>query len=155
MASMELSGVLGAETPAKSMGAGRAKSPCEWVSRGRDSPIDPWFGAGGEGRLQALRVFDRRYGLLALQWVQHPGRAMAGGMQRERAAGSLAKMRGTTPHILRFVDNVKSERTGCSAANALNHRRLLRTAVKPRNFSSLSLPSRLNVETNCVLVPPS
>lgn len=105
MVSMELSGVLGAGTPAKSMGAGRAKSPCEWVSRGRDSPFDPWFGAGGEGRLQALRVFDRRYGLLALKWVQHPVRAMAGGMQRERAAGSLVKMRGTTPHILRFVDN--------------------------------------------------
>lgn len=44
---------------------------------------------------------------------------MAGGMQRERAAGSLAKMRGTTPHILRFVDNVKTGETGCSAANAL------------------------------------
>ncbi len=44
---------------------------------------------------------------------------MAGGMQRERAAGSLAKMRGTTPHILRFVDNVKSGKMGCSSANAL------------------------------------
>lgn len=118
--SMKWSGVLGAGTLAKSMGAGRAKSPCEWVSRGRDGPIDPWFGAGGEGRLQALRVIDRRNGLLALKWVQHPGRAMAGGMQRERAAGSLAKMRGTTPHILRFVDNVKSGEPGCSAANAVS-----------------------------------
>ena len=90
--SMKWSGVLGAGTPAKSMGAGRAKSPCEWASRGRDSPFDPWFGAGGEGRLQALRVIDRRYDLLALKWVQYPGRAIAGGMQRERAAGSLAKI---------------------------------------------------------------
>lgn len=41
---------------------------------------------------------------------------MAGGMQRERAAGSLAKMRGTTPHILRKRDNVKPRRKSCSAA---------------------------------------
>lgn len=59
-------GSWGAGTPTKSMGAGRAKSPCEWGSGERDSSDDPWFGAGGEGRLQALRVVDRRYGLLAL-----------------------------------------------------------------------------------------
>lgn len=66
-------------------------------------PFDPWFGAGGEGRLQVLRVVDRRYGLLALKWVQYPERANAGGMQRERAAGSLAKRCCTTTHILRFA----------------------------------------------------
>lgn len=51
----------------------------------------------------SLRGIDRRYGLLALEWVRYPGRAMAGGMQRGRAAGSLAKMCGTTTHILRFT----------------------------------------------------
>lgn len=59
VASMAWSGVLGAETPTKSKGAGRAKSPCEWGSGERDSSDDPWFGAGGEGRLQVLRVMER------------------------------------------------------------------------------------------------
>lgn len=57
--SMKWSGVLGAGTLPKSMGAGRAKSPCEWGSGERDSSDDPWFGAGGEGLLQALRVMER------------------------------------------------------------------------------------------------
>ena len=39
----------------------------------------------------SLRVIDRRYGLMALEWGQSPDGARAGGMQRERAAGSLAK----------------------------------------------------------------
>ena len=99
-------GAWGQERPPSRWGAGeRRRLPCEWVSRVGDTPFDPWFGAGGEGRLQALRVIDRRYDLLALERVQYPGRAMAGGMQRERAAGSLAKMRCTTPHILRVRDN--------------------------------------------------
>lgn len=63
--SMKWSGVLGAGTPAKSMGAGRAKSP---ASDGTAKCSD------GSG------------------WVQCPGGAKAGGMQRERAAGSLAKI---------------------------------------------------------------
>jgi hypothetical protein len=62
------------------------------VQGGRDSPPDPWSGAGGEGRLQALRVIDRRYGLLARDGLNALIRAMAGGMQRGRAAGPLAKM---------------------------------------------------------------
>ncbi|WP_339635791.1 hypothetical protein [uncultured Sneathiella sp.] len=92
---------LGGRNARQADGGRESEVSREWVSRARDSPIDPWFGAGGEGRLQAMRVFDRRYGLLALKRVQHPVRAMAGGMQRERAAGSLAKMRCSTPHILR------------------------------------------------------
>ena len=58
-----------------------------------------------QGERSLPRVIDRRYDLLALERVQYPERAMAGGMQRERAAGSLAKIRCTTPHILRFADN--------------------------------------------------
>ena len=137
---MKWSGVLGAGAPAKSMGAGRAKSPCEWVSRGRDSPIDPWFGAGGEGRLQALRVIDRRNGLLALQWVQYPRRAMAGGMQRERAAGSLAKMRGTTPHILRVIDKRKTARIAAIQKVLRRHSNFVRSHPKKDCGKFVNIP---------------
>jgi len=34
----------------------------EWRWTGHNGP--PWFGAGGAGKLQAWRVFDRRYGLM-------------------------------------------------------------------------------------------
>ncbi|NCO04094.1 MAG: hypothetical protein GW903_07890 [Alphaproteobacteria bacterium] len=74
----------------------------EWVSRGGDTPLDPWFGAGGEGLLQALRVIDRRYDLLALTWAQCPERATAWGMQRGRAAVPLPRWFCTTKHILRL-----------------------------------------------------
>jgi len=56
--------------------------------KGRDSPFDRWV----QGERSLPRVVDRRYGLLALKWGQSPARAKAGGMQRERAAGSLAKI---------------------------------------------------------------
>jgi len=74
VASMEWSGVLGAGTPAKSMGC-------------RGAPKAP------------LRVLDRRYGLAALG-AQCPGGADAGGCTGARS-GPLAKMCGTTTHILR------------------------------------------------------
>ncbi|GIT93141.1 hypothetical protein JANAI62_35750 [Jannaschia pagri] len=50
-----------------------------------------WFGAGGEAYLQALRVFDRRYGLSVGVRVNPDLSRQAGGMQRGRAAGPLAK----------------------------------------------------------------
>ncbi len=105
--------------------------------KGRDSPFDPWFGAGGEGRLQALRVIDRRYDLLALEWVQYPGRAKAGGMQRERAAGSLAKMRCTTPHILRVRDKEKSGDRGVN-----QHTRVCGLQPDEPAYAALSTESR-------------
>ena len=49
----------------------------------------------------SLRVVDRRYGLLAFQGFNALEEPEAGGMQRGRAAGPLAKMCGTTTHILR------------------------------------------------------
>src|SRR5690606_28658680 len=88
-----------------------------------------WFGAGGEVNLQALRVGSRGWRNAPLSMGAGRAKsscegstgdtfgwrnkarcrwcAKAGGMQRERAAGSLAKMCGTTTHILRapIVDN--------------------------------------------------
>lgn len=60
-----------------------------------------WFGAGGEANLQALRVVNRRYGWMALEWAQCPGRATAWGMQRGRAAAPLPRWFCITKHILR------------------------------------------------------
>ena len=100
--SMKWSGGLGQERPPSRWGAGeRRRLPCEWVSRDGDTPFDPWFGAGGEGRLQALRVVDRRYGLLALERAQCPKRATGWGMQRGRAAAPLPRWCYSTTHILR------------------------------------------------------
>ena len=101
---------------------------CERVSRGGDTPLDPWFGCRVERDVsKPLRVIDRRYDLLALQWVRHPGRAMAGGIQRERAAGSLAK---------RFV----LQNTAC--APRYRHRlpcvRAGRAAVQPQRAEALT-----------------
>jgi hypothetical protein len=48
---------------------------------------------GVQGRAKSpLRVIDRRYGLLARDGLKALIRAIAGGMQRGRAAGPLAKM---------------------------------------------------------------
>tara|TARA_R110002124_G_C8972718_1_gene515354 strand:- start:4216 stop:4602 length:387 start_codon:yes stop_codon:yes gene_type:complete len=49
----------------------------------------------------SLRVVDRRYGLLASDGFNTLEEPIAEGMQRGRAAGPLAKMCGTTTHILR------------------------------------------------------
>ena len=55
----EVVGGLGGRNACQVDGCRESEVSREWVSRGHDSPIDPWFGAGGEGLLQALRVFDR------------------------------------------------------------------------------------------------
>ena len=56
-----------------------------------------------QGERSLPRVVDRRYDLLALEWVQRPERATAWGMQRGRAASPLAKMCCSTTHILRAL----------------------------------------------------
>lgn len=45
-----------------------------------------------QGERSLPRVIERRYVLLALDGVDPMTEPQAGGMQRERAAGSLAKM---------------------------------------------------------------
>jgi len=85
-------GSWGQERPPSRWVQGERSLPRVGFKGGHDSPHDPWFGAGGEGRLQALRVVDRRYDLLAQEWVQCPDGATAWGMQRGRAASPLAKM---------------------------------------------------------------
>lgn len=97
---MKWSGVLGAGTPTKSMGAGRAKSPCEWGSGERDSSDDPWFGAGGEGRLQALLVIDRRNGLLALDGFDAQKEPWLGGCNGGAQRPPCQDRPGTTGDIL-------------------------------------------------------
>lgn len=74
------------------MGAGRAKSPCEWGSGERDSSDDPWLGCRVEREISKPCSWSSGETFAGSGWDQCPGRAMAGGMQRERAAGSLAKM---------------------------------------------------------------
>jgi len=58
----------------------------EWV-QGVRKPLDRWV----QGERSLPRVIDRRYGLLALKWVQRPERATAWGMQRGRAAVPLPR----------------------------------------------------------------
>jgi hypothetical protein len=63
-------------------GAWRLRPEWRWI--GHDGP--PWFGAGGAGKLQALRVIDRRNGLMTLDGSM-PARHEPGGMQREARSG--------------------------------------------------------------------
>ena len=83
---MKWSGGLGGRNALKSMGAGRAKSPVS------DEPAKRF---NGVRQAQCLM------------------RATARGMQRESASVSLAKIAGTTPHILQSTqayDLSESER---------------------------------------------
>ena len=62
----------------------------KWWSTGQTARA--WFGAGGEAYLQALRVIDRRYDLLARFGSMPNERHEPGGCNGGAPAGPLAKM---------------------------------------------------------------
>ena len=103
--------------------------PCELGSGGGDRPLDrvqrrcaggiqsaqgwpPWHGLGSigagtplgrwaQGERSLPRVVDRRYDLWLWNGFNALEEPLAEGMQRGRAAGPLAKQRGSTTHSLR------------------------------------------------------
>lgn len=66
---------------------------------------------------------------------------MAGGMQRERAAGSLAKMRGTTPHILRVTDKEESVQSVAIRQVLRRHSNYVRSHPKQGHCKFAHIPN--------------